>query len=141
MNSFATILLLCLLQLASPAQSLVVNISGFRSSEGNVRLQFFDTAENFERKKPLCTKTVSKKAMLNGELVYTCNDLKPGTYGLAVLDDENANAKMDYGLLMPNEGFGFSDYYHTGLSSPQFESFRFILGSAPKTVRVKLRYL
>lgn len=141
MNTFATFILLCSLQMACAAQSLVVRISGFRSSQGNVRLQFFDTAEHFDQKKPLCTKTLSKSAIVNGELSFTCTDLKPGVYGLAVLDDENANTRMDYGLVMPKEGFGFSDYYHTGLSGPRFESFRFTLGAAPKTVKVRLRYL
>lgn len=129
------------MQLASAAQTLVVNISGFRSNDGTVRLQFFDTKEHFDQKKPLLTKTVSKSSIINGELRFSCTDLKPGTYGVAVLDDENSNAKMDYGLLFPNEGFGFSDYYHTGMSKPKFESFRFILGPDPKTVTVKLRYL
>lgn len=141
MNTFATFILLCLLQIACVAQSLVVRITGFRNSEGNVRLQFFDNASSFDEKKPICTKTVSKSAIVNGELSFTCHDLKPGIYGLAVLDDENANTKMDYGLVMPKEGFGFSDYYHTGLSSPQFESFKFLLGAASKTVKVRLRYL
>ena len=140
MKALLITMLLCALQLAS-AQVLEVRISGFRNNAGNVRLQFFDTPGHFNQKKPLFTKTVSKSAITNGELVFTCSDLRPGIYGLAVLDDENANAKMDYGLLMPKEGFGFSDYYHPGMSGPEFEKFKFMLGKAPKTVKVKLRYL
>lgn len=140
MKTLLPILFLCGLNWAI-AQSLVIRVTGFRSADGSVRLQFFDTEEHFDQKKPLLTKTVPKSAIVNGELSLTCKDLKPGVYGVAALDDENSNAKMDYGLVLPKEGFGFSDYYHTGMSSPDFKRFQFTIGNEVKTVKVKLRYL
>jgi uncharacterized protein (DUF2141 family) len=141
MKALISILFLCSLHTLTVAQSLVIRVSGFRNQQGNVQLQFFDTAEHFNQLKPLLTKTVPKSAIVNGELSFTCTGLKPGIYGVAALDDENSNTKMDYGLLMPKEGFGFSDYYHTSLMRPGFKKFKFLLGSEPKTVMVKLRYL
>lgn len=132
-------LLFFLLPLAGLAQELIIRITGFRSQAGSVRLQIFDTAEHFDRKQALLTRTSAKAAIVNGELQVTVSNLKPGSYGLAVLDDENNNAKMDYGLVLPSEGFGFSDYYHSSLTSPRFERFEFVLGHIPKTVTVKLR--
>ncbi|MCC6370579.1 MAG: DUF2141 domain-containing protein, partial [Bacteroidia bacterium] len=72
-------------------------------------------------------------------IVY--DDLKPGVYGIAILDDENTNEKMDYGWFLPKEGFGFSDYYHSNMSHPKFESFDFVLKKEAKKVEIKLRYL
>ena len=78
---------------------------------------------------------------MNGGALIVSYAVKPGTYGIAILDDENNNQKMDYGLLLPKEGFGFSDYYHTGMSQPDFRKFSFVMGNASKTVFIKLRYL
>jgi len=41
--------------------------------------------------------------------------LEPGIYGLSLLDDREQRRKMEYNFArLPKEGFGFSDYYHTG---------------------------
>jgi len=85
-------------------------------------------------------KTVSKSQASGGKLTVSY-DLKPGTYGIAILDDENSNGKMDYGMVLPKEGFGFSDYYHTGMSSPTFDKFDFTLKNENRSVQIKVRYL
>jgi len=82
-----------------------------------------------------------KKEVRNNALTITYSDLELGLYGLAILDDENANDKMDYGLMLPKEWFSFSDYYHTGMTRPKFDRFDFILGTVVKTVSIKGRYL
>ena len=50
---------------------------------------------------------------------------------------------MEYNFLgMPKEGFGFSDYYHTGLSKPSFDKFNFVLARGQsKYVKIKVRYI
>jgi uncharacterized protein (DUF2141 family) len=48
---------------------------------------------------------------------------------------------MDYGLVLPKEGFAFSDFYLSGLKRPKFEDFDFVLKQEQKTVEMKLRYL
>ena len=97
--------------------------------------------ENFENEKPSYTKRISKKELKNSNLSITYTDIKPGTYGVAILDDENNNTKMDYGLILPKEGFGFSDYYHSGMTQPKFKNFSFTLTNVSKVVNIKLRYL
>ena len=67
--------------------------------------------------------------------------LKPGTYGISILDDENNDGKMDYKLIrIQKEGYGFSNYYHTGMSRPNFEDFDFIIGNKNIFVKIKIRY-
>lgn len=138
---FSALIFLNFIVLALSSQTLNVHISGIRSTQGNIRLAFYTTAESFDDEKALLTKTVSKAEMKNGTISVTYNGLKPGVYGIAILDDENTNQKMDYGLVLPKEGFGFSDYYHTGMSRPKFESFKFILKAEDKSVNIKLRYM
>ena len=78
--------------------------------------------------------------MKDGGLVYRFTGIKKGIYGLAVLDDENRNTKMDYGWIMPKEGFGFGNYLHRGWNSPHFDDFKFNLKS-DKQVLIVVRYL
>lgn len=139
----AYIFLICLFftQLLG-AQTITIQFTGLRNNEGNIRLQVFNTAKGFDDEKPILIKIISKATLSGGKLKAELSGLKPGIYGIAILDDENANQKMDYGLILPKEGFGFSDYYHTGMSHPKFEQFDFVLtDKAVKAVEIKLRYL
>ncbi|MBL7911729.1 MAG: DUF2141 domain-containing protein [Bacteroidia bacterium] len=133
----------CLLFLSifSFGQSLKINVSGIRNGSGTIRLAFYTTSESFEKEKPFLIKIEPKTGMDNGVLKINYTDIKVGIYGIAILDDENSNQKMDYGWVLPKEGFGFSDYYHTGMTRPKFESFDFVLKNEIKTVSIKLRYL
>lgn len=135
---FFCLLFLCAL---SFGQSLTINVSGIRSTSGSIRLAFYNTSESFDKEKPLFIKIEPKTTMTKGVLNINYPDIKPGIYGIAILDDENSNQKMDYGFVLPKEGFGFSDYYHTGMSRPKFESFDFVLKKEIKTVSIKVRYL
>ena len=59
-----------------------------------------------------------------------------------MLDDENNDTEMEYNWVgIPQEGFGFSDYYHTGLSRPVLADFDFVLGEEGKAVTMKIRYM
>ncbi|MCD6068387.1 MAG: hypothetical protein K0S33_3213 [Bacteroidetes bacterium] len=122
-------------------QTLTIQISGIRNPTGSVRLAFYNNNESFKEEKALFIRTVAKTGIKNGQLSISYSDLKPGVYGIAILDDENNNQEMDYGLILPKEGFGFSDYFHTGMSRPVFTQFDFVLGTGSKTVSIRLRYL
>ncbi len=123
------------------AQTLNIQVTGIRNSSGNIRLAFYSNSPSFDDEKPLFIRTVSKKELYKNNLQISYSDLKPGIYGIAILDDENSNEKMDYGWVLPNEGFGFSDYYHTGMTRPKFDKFDFMLKNESKTVVIKVRYL
>jgi uncharacterized protein (DUF2141 family) len=107
------------------AQQLTIVISGIRSEKGVLRLAFFDSQEAWEQEKPLIKRTVKKEDMLNGSLKVTLKDIPAGHYGIAVLDDENENDRMDYRMLLPREGCGFSNYIHSGMRKPAFDEFDF----------------
>jgi uncharacterized protein (DUF2141 family) len=83
-----------------------------------------------------------KKDISSGEMKVKF-DLPPGTYGIALVDDENSDGVMEYNRLgIPKEGFGFSDYYHTGLKKPKFNSFSFTLEKGQKkSIKIKVRYI
>lgn len=123
------------------AQSITLHFSNIRSTAGFLQIQFYDSEEHFKKEQPLFTKLVSKSQVKDGKITVSYSGLKAGTYGVAILDDENANKKMDYGLVLPTEGFGFSNYYHSGMTRPSFSDFSFVLGTEKKDLEIKVRYL
>ena len=125
---------------ADETYNITVEITNIRSSTGRIQLQVYRTGESFAAENPYKQLYVSKKGLSNKTLSYTIYGLKSGTYGIALLDDENANKEMDYSWLIPDEGFGFSDYYHTAWSKPKFKQFKFLL-SSDKSVGMKVRYM
>lgn len=134
--------LFLLLSSFARAQNMEVYFRGLRSSKGQVMVKVFTDEKTFRDDTPLRVLKFSKQSMANGAMKATF-DLSPGIYGLALLDDENNSGKMEYNFVgMPKEGFGFSNFYLTGLSKPHFDQFRFtVKDSKPMTIEMKLRYL
>lgn len=140
MRMFLLILLICI-QWTLSSQTLKVSITGLRNNSGNIVLAFYNTEKAFEDETPLFTKVESKAAVVNHVLTLTYNGLKPGVYGIVILDDENNNSKMDFGWILPEEGFGFSNYYHTGMLKPKLSKFSFTLTNETKVVEIKVKYM
>lgn len=117
-----------------------VVINGIRSEKGKLVLAIFKDQESFINRKPIKRVELNKSELERNEIVLKLN---PGTYGFSVLDDENENNKMDYNFIgIPKEGFGFSNYYHKGLSKPHFDKFKFkINNNKIKLIDIQLRYL
>lgn len=122
------------------ASTITVNITNVRNKEGTIRLCVFKDQASFSTDKPSKIMHISKNELSGGKMT-TSVELPSGTYGIAVLDDENSNDKMDYGLMMPKEGFGFSNFYLTGLSRPKFEQFKFGVSDANFSVVIKMKYM
>lgn len=117
-----------------------VVIEGVRSDKGKIVLAVFKDQEGFKMKKPIKRIELKKSDLKENEVVLNLN---PGTYGISVLDDENINNKMDYNFMgIPKEGFGFSNYYHKGLSKPHFDKFKFEIKNRDlKLIEIRLRYM
>ncbi len=117
-----------------------VVIEGVRSEKGKIVLAVFKDQEGFKTRTPV-KRIVLKKSELGGNKITL--SLDKGIYAISVLDDENNNNKMDYNFFgMPKEGFGFSDYYHKGLSKPHFDEFKFeIVDGLVKRIDIRLRYM
>ncbi len=116
-----------------------VHVTGIRSSKGNLAIGIYKDQATFGDRNPYYERKVSKQGMKNGNLSFDVK-LPEGVYGVTLLDDENVNGKCDYGFILPNEGFGFSDYFHTGILPPRFKDFKFALGNVTKEVVVKVKY-
>ena len=124
------------------AQDVEVIITGIRAEKGQIVIGVFKDNESFRKEESFLEKRFVKNGISNGQMRVKFS-LEPGIYGLSLLDDENSDGKMEYNFArLPKEGFGFSDYYHTGLTRPKFDSFKFSIDQSKKrTITVRIRYL
>jgi uncharacterized protein (DUF2141 family) len=123
-------------------QNIEVLFTGIKSTRGQIAVKVFTDEKSFDDDKPIKTMRFNKHDIVNGAMTEKFS-LEPGTYGLALLDDENNSGDMDYNFVrMPKEGFGFSNFYLTGLKKPKFEQFKFVLARDQKLkINMKIRYL
>jgi uncharacterized protein (DUF2141 family) len=120
--------------------TLIVQIGNIRNSKGRIQLQLYKNQATYSKETPWKEYYVSKDDLNNKKLVYRITGLESGIYGVAILDDEDKDKKMKFSWMIPDEGFGFSDYYHVGMSRPKFDDFKFNL-TGDKTVKVIIRYM
>ena len=125
---------------AEGKHNITVIVTHIRNSKGRIQFQLYRTSEKWQAEIAYKELYVSKTKLKNKSISYTIYGLPTGTYGVTLLDDENVNKTMDYGLILPKEGFAFSDYFHTAWSKPKFSSFKFTLNE-DKKVTMKVRYM
>ena len=136
--------LLILLTGATFAQniSFYVEIINLRNSNGDIIVKAFKDSKSYGDDTPAITKIISKKINIKAGIFTTKIILPAGTYGIAFIDDENSSKEMDYSFIgMPKEGFGFSNFYLSGLSKPKFSDFSFKLAENMSPLKVRIRYM
>ncbi len=124
---------------ADKKHSISISITGLKNNKGQLIMSVFTSQSEFKKEKPAKHYKVNKQNVKNGR-ISTRIELPAGTYGIALLDDENLNNQMDYRGPLPLEGFGFGGYYHKGWTRPVFSDFRFVL-SGDKSMVAKMRYM
>jgi uncharacterized protein (DUF2141 family) len=68
-------------------------------------------------------------------------DIPPGRYALAVVHDENMNGKLDTnGLVIPTEGYGFSNDVKGVFGAPAFSAASFAHDGRTLTLTIDLQY-
>lgn len=141
-TSLSLIILLLIGTSHAHAQNIEILFSGIRSAKGQIIVKIFTDDKGFDDDKPVKKIMFPKQGITGGEMRGKLH-LDPGTYGFALLDDENSTGVMEYNFVgMPKEGFGFSNFYLTGMKKPHYEQFKFVLGREERrTITMKLRYL
>ncbi|ASK87254.1 DUF2141 domain-containing protein [Sphingorhabdus sp. SMR4y] len=127
---------------SAPAISASIDlaITGLRSDKGNVLVCLSANPKFF----PDCSKDKqARKLKISAVKAGTVQiaDVKPGTYAVALVHDENANGKMDLRLFLPREGFGFSRNPKIGMGPPKFKSAQFTIGSDDAHYAVRMKYI
>ena len=110
---------------ASDAQAgcaLRIHVDGLRNSTGVVGSIVFKSPDGWpENKEKSFRHGPTPIAPGERRATVVWEHLSPGDYGVAVIHDENRNAKLDRNFIgIPKEGFGFANNPHVGLSAPPF---------------------
>lgn len=123
----------------SPTVALTVRVNGLNNDRGRVAVALFASSEAFPDQKRALAGQLAK--IEKGRAVVRFAGLSPGLYAVAVLHDENENAKMDFNFLgMPLEGYGFSNDASAPFGPPSFEDAAFQLKPRDSFVPVRVRY-
>ena len=123
---------------AAPTADLDVRLDGLRSEKGLVRVCVTADPDNF----PDCVsdKDAITRSMPAATRTLRFASLSPGGYAVAVIHDENGNAKLDTFAGIPKEGFGFSRNPPIRFGPPRFAAARFTLDGGAETQQVRMRY-
>ncbi|MEO9601187.1 DUF2141 domain-containing protein [Parasphingorhabdus sp.] len=125
---------------AAVSASIDLAISGLRSDKGDVLVCLSANPKYF----PDCRKDKKARKLkisAGQAAAIQIADVKPGTYAVALIHDENANGKMDLRLFLPREGFGFSRNPKIGVGPPKFKSAQFTIGTDDAQYSVKMKYI
>lgn len=150
----AFLTLLCAAALGAPASQLaaqsagqqggtqvVIEITNLRNHDGVVRACMTRDAERF----PRCQDSTQgyRTVVPAGEAAtLRFTNVRPGTYAIALLHDENENGRADRVLgMMPREGFGFSNDAPVRMGPPDFSDAAIEVGTAELHQAIRMRYM
>jgi uncharacterized protein (DUF2141 family) len=118
---------------------LTVRVTHLSNDKGRVAVALFASAADFPKQERALLGQLARISQRRASVTF--RDLRPGTYAVAVLHDENENSKMDFNFLgMPLEGYGFSNDASAMFGPPSFEDAAFRLKARPSAVAIKARY-
>src|SRR6478736_8152090 len=114
--------------------SITITVTNIRNHNGVIGFKFFDDSTPFPHDTGFRRTVIKKSEIVGDSFTVTYDGFISQYMGIALLDDENSNWKLDMGLFFPKEGHAFSDYYHTAFRRPAYKDFRFRLTGNKKVV-------
>ncbi|MGH1336773.1 MAG: DUF2141 domain-containing protein [Aureispira sp.] len=137
--SFGSLLFMSFIGAEEEEGKITIIVDNVKSAKGSIALGLYKDQTSFSKEEPFKKIIVPKRNYKNKQVQFNIS-LPKGTYGIALLDDENDNKKMDYSFAFPQEGYGFSNYYHKGWSRPSFSKFDFYHNGQQSTVKITVQY-
>jgi uncharacterized protein (DUF2141 family) len=120
------------------AQSILeVTVQNIKEKKGSIRVGLFTSEKEF-LKKAAEGKVVKAS---DNEVKVSFEGLKPGTYAVSVIHDENENGELDSNFMgIPKEGFCFGNNAMGSFGPPSFEEAKVVVEKEPVKQVVKLKY-
>jgi uncharacterized protein (DUF2141 family) len=140
---FAVAFWVLLVIVPSPAFSestgkLVVDISGFPSSDGFAMVALNNSEESYKGGEDAAiAKTRTMVVDQKAQVVFT--SLPYGWYGISLYHDENSNGEMDKNAMgIPKEAYGFSNNAKGFFGKPSYKKVMFQLKSDQMQIAINL---
>ena len=124
---------------AADTATLTVKVLNVTDKGGDLRIGVYDKATFVVRvSKPVTGQVVPA---VPGTMSFTFSGLKPGEYGVKVLQDVNRNGKMDMSLIgmKPAEPFGLSNDAKPSLTGPPWDAAKFPLHPGANSATITMR--
>ncbi|WP_151953640.1 DUF2141 domain-containing protein [Sphingomonas sp. EC-HK361] len=124
---------------AVPTTRLDLGVDHVRSAKGLLRVCLTADPDNF----PSCVDDAQAltRSVPAATRALDFAGLPHGDYAIAVIHDENGNAKLDTFAGIPKEGFGFSRNPAIGFGPPRFSAARFTIGGDAAKQQIRMRYI
>jgi uncharacterized protein (DUF2141 family) len=133
--SLVIVLAQCSVAQTLKSGKVTVKIRGIRNVEGNIRVVLRTSETTIVNTKVV---EIDPKT-LTAEAVF--DNLPEGTYGVAVIHDENKNGKLDFNDMgVPTEGYGHSNNPERRPGAPSFDETKFALAASGSTCEIALIY-
>lgn len=145
--------LLCLLVSPVPSVAaeggvtLTVKVTGFRNAAGQLIVALYDSGDTWlkpERAVKLVKIDLTSSPPSADKSVETKLDgVRPGTYAVGIIHDENRNGKLDmkwFPLPHPAEGGGATNDPVAKIGPPSYGDSKIVVGAADQGVTIKLFY-
>jgi uncharacterized protein (DUF2141 family) len=119
---------------------LKVELQGLRSGKGVVHLCLTSSQQRFlscKEDRSAVARTLPAAQAQRLDL----GTVRPGTYALLIVHDENGNGRLDMMMGIPREGFGFSNNPAMRPRAPKWEEIRFTMPETPLKQQVRVRYV
>ncbi|MBN3889943.1 MAG: DUF2141 domain-containing protein [Nostoc sp. JL31] len=119
---------------------LTVEIDGLKNKKGQVCASIFASSEGFPSDgdrvlQKQCTK------ITENPLPITFNNLKAGSYAVAVFHDQNNDSTLNSNIFgIPSEGFGFSSNPEIRTRAPRFSEAAFLVAGPDTNIQIQLKY-
>ena len=124
-----------------PVFDLTVEVNNLRNSEGTVQFALYNKDGTLPDQHYTKYFRMLRAEITDRHARVTFTDLPAGSYAVNVLHDENANDKLDRGMMLPKEGIGFSNMRNIGpTNKPSFEKARFELRQ-DQAIEIRVIYL
>ena len=118
--------------------NLVVNISGFPSSDGFAMVALSNSEESYKTGENAAI-ALTKIRLVDQRAQVVFTNLVYGWYGISIYHDENSNGTMDKNAMgIPKEAYGFSNNARGFFGKPDYEDVKFELNSPEKHIVIKL---
>ena len=125
---------------APAGADLKVELSGLRSGKGVVQLCLTSSERRFltcKEDRSAVARTIPAGTAQRLDLGI----VRPGTYALLIVHDENGNGRLDMMMGIPREGFGFSNNPAMRPRPPKWDEIRFTMPATPLKQQVRVRYV
>ncbi|MAS94208.1 MAG: hypothetical protein CMO55_13510 [Verrucomicrobiales bacterium] len=122
---------------ADDGVSVTVTVTNIPGAKGNLLVGLYNSPGSFTGRPMANSPKVPLRSA--GNVTVTIDDVKPGTYAIAVIQDLNGNGKLDKSPLgMPKEPLAFSVINKIPKGKPKFKACAFTVADSDISMTIPL---